>query len=119
MTNEFKELQDMLYAFGVVLDDIHIPIIAPSINPSFYCCQKGLYYKAQLIQYVRFEKMILDGLVALMIGQFFQNPTPKKIKMKGIILHYRLTKNVAYPMRPWFQSSFKGEKNGMPKAKMY
>jgi hypothetical protein len=71
MTNEFKELQDMLYAFGVVLDDIHIPIIAPSINPSFYCCQKGLYYKAQLIQYVRFEKMILDGLVALMIGQFF------------------------------------------------
>jgi hypothetical protein len=40
-------------------------------NPSFYCCQKGLYYKAQLTQYVRFEKMILDGLVALMIGQFF------------------------------------------------
>jgi hypothetical protein len=32
MTNEFKELQGMLYAFGVVLDDIHIPIIAPEFK---------------------------------------------------------------------------------------
>jgi hypothetical protein len=68
MTNEFKELQNMPYDFGVVLDGIRIIIIAPHINPSFYCCQECLYYKAQLTQYVRFEKMILDGLVALMIG---------------------------------------------------
>ncbi len=76
MTNEFKELQNMPYTFGT------------TYNPSFYCCQKGLYYKAQLTQYVRFEKMILDGLVALMIGQFFLNPTPAKNTMKDIILLY-------------------------------
>jgi hypothetical protein len=38
MTNEFKELQNMPHAFEVVLDGIHIVIIAPHINPSFYCC---------------------------------------------------------------------------------
>ncbi len=46
MTNEFKELQNMPYAFGVVLDGIHIVIIASHINPGFYCCRQGLYYKA-------------------------------------------------------------------------
>jgi len=61
----------MPYAFGVVLNGTQIVIIAPHINPSFYCCRQGLYYKAQLTQYVRFEKMIWDGLVALMIGQIF------------------------------------------------
>jgi len=30
-----------------------------------------------------------------------------------------VTKNVAYPMRPWFYLPFKGEKNGMPRAKTY
>jgi len=78
----------MPYAFRVVLDGIHIVIIASDMNPSFYCCQQGLYYKAQLTQYVRFEKMILDGLVVLMIGQFFLNPTTAKNRMKGIILLY-------------------------------
>jgi hypothetical protein len=74
----------MLYVFGVVLNDIHIPIIAPPINLSFCCCQKGLYYKVQLTQYVRFDKIILDGLVALVIGQFFLNPTPIKKTIKAL-----------------------------------
>jgi hypothetical protein len=39
--------------------------------------------------------------------------------MKNIILLYKLTKNAAYPMRPWFYSPFKGEKNGMLRAKTY
>jgi hypothetical protein len=33
--------------------------------------------------------------------------------MKGAFLPYKLIKNVAYPMRPWFYSPLKGEKKGL------
>jgi hypothetical protein len=37
--------------------------------------------------------------------------------MKGIFFPYKLIGDANYPMRPWFYSPFKGEKEGLPKAK--
>jgi hypothetical protein len=42
----------------------------------------------------------------------------KKI-MKGAFLSYQLIGDATYPMRPWFYSPFKGEKEGLPRAKMH
>jgi hypothetical protein len=42
----------------------------------------------------------------------------KKI-MKGAFLSYPLIGDATYPMRPQFYSPFKGEKEGLPRAKMY
>jgi len=39
--------------------------------------------------------------------------------MKGDLLPYKLMDDVAYPMRPWFYSSFKGEKDGLRRAKAH
>jgi hypothetical protein len=41
----------------------------------------------------------------------------KKI-MKSAFLPYPLIGDATYPMRPWFYSPFKGEKEGLPKAKI-
>jgi hypothetical protein len=37
--------------------------------------------------------------------------------MKGELIPYKLIGDVAYPMRPWFYSPFKGEKEGFVKGK--
>jgi len=42
MANEFEKLQSIPYVFGVV-GGSHISIIAPTIDPTFYYCQKGFY----------------------------------------------------------------------------
>jgi hypothetical protein len=38
--------------------------------------------------------------------------------MKGAFLPFKFIGNAAYPLRPWFYSPFKGEKDGMPRAKV-
>ena len=49
----------------------------------------------------------------------FQNLDIEKKVMKGELLSYKLMGDAAYPMRPWFYSSFKGEKDGLPRAKAH
>jgi hypothetical protein len=39
--------------------------------------------------------------------------------ISGAFLPYKLIRDAAYPMRPWFYSSFKGEKEGMSRAKAH
>jgi hypothetical protein len=39
--------------------------------------------------------------------------------MKETVLPYKLIKNATYPMKPWFYSPFKGEKEGLRRAKIY
>jgi hypothetical protein len=39
--------------------------------------------------------------------------------MKGTFLPYKLFENATYPMKPWFYSPFKGEKEGLPRVKTY
>jgi hypothetical protein len=47
----------------------------------------------------------------------FQNSNIGKKVMKGELIPYKLIGDVAYPMRPWFYSPFKGEKEGFVKGK--
>jgi hypothetical protein len=42
----------------------------------------------------------------------------KKV-MKCVFLPYKLVEDVAYSMRSWFYSPFKGAKNRLPRAKVY
>ena len=42
MTAKFEALKGIPYVIGVV-DESHIPIIAPLINPTSYYCRKGYY----------------------------------------------------------------------------
>jgi hypothetical protein len=42
-----------------------------------------------------------------------------KKMMKGKLLPYKLMDDVVYPMRPWYYSSFKCEKDELPKAKAH
>ena len=49
----------------------------------------------------------------------FQNSDIGKRVMKGELLPYKLIGDAAYPMRPWFYFPFKGEKDGLPRAKAH
>jgi hypothetical protein len=42
----------------------------------------------------------------------------KKV-MECVFLPYKLVEDVAYSMRSWLYSPFKGAKNGLPRAKAY
>lgn len=39
--------------------------------------------------------------------------------MKGAFLPYKFIVDVAYPMRPWFYSPFKGKREGFPREKAH
>ena len=39
--------------------------------------------------------------------------------ISGAFLPYKLIRDVAYPMRPWFYSSFRGEKKGISRIKAH
>lgn len=39
--------------------------------------------------------------------------------MSGVFLPYKLIGDAAYPMRPWFYSPFKGEKEGLSRSKSH
>ena len=54
-----------------------------------------------------------------MIGPFFKTLKLKKKIMSGVFLPYKFIGDAAYPMRPWFYSPFKGEKEGLSKSKVY
>jgi hypothetical protein len=71
------------------------------------------------MQSVVFGIMIMDGHVVFMIGLFFQKTKLGNQMMKDKFLPYSLIGDVAYPMRPWSYSPFKGEKDGLPRYKTY
>ena len=118
---EFEELRGLPYVIGAV-DGSHIPIIAPPIDPTSYYCRKGFY--SALLQGVvdnkcRFWDYDFGWAGLCHNWTLFRNSDIGKIVMKGELLPYKLMSDATYPMRPWFYFPFKGEKDGLPRAKAH
>lgn len=118
---EFEDLRGLPYVMGAV-DGSHIPIIAPPIDPTSYYCRKGFY--SALLQGIVDSKCKFWDYDFGWAGRchdwtLFQNSDIGKRVMKGELLPYKLIGDAAYPMRPWFYSPFKGEKEGLPRAKAH
>ena len=118
---EFEELRGLPYVIGAV-DGSHIPIIAPPIDPTSYYCRKGFY--SALLQGVVDSKCKFWDYDFGWVGcchdwTLFRNSNIGKKVMKGKLLPYKLMGDATYPMRPWFYSPFKGEKDGLPRVKAH
>ena len=118
---EFEELRGLPYVIGAV-DGSHIPIIAPPLDPTSYYCRKGFY--SALLQGVvdstcRFWDYDFGWAGRCHDWTLFKNSDIGKKVMRGELLPYKLMGDAAYPMRPWFYSPFKGEKDGLPRAKAH
>jgi hypothetical protein len=121
MAAEFEALKGIPYVIGAV-DGSHIPIIAPPIDPTSYYCRKGYY--SVLLQGIVDSKCRFWDYDFGWVGRchdwtLFQNSDIGKRIMRGELLPYKLIGDAAYPMRPWFYSPFKGEKEGLPRAKCH
>lgn len=119
IATEFEELRGLPYVIGAI-DGSHIPIIAPPLDPTSYYCRKGFY--SVLLQGVvdnkcRFWDYDFGWAGRCHDWTLFQNSDIGKKVMKGELLPYKLIGDAAYPMRPWFYSPFKGEKEGLSRAK--
>jgi hypothetical protein len=66
-----------------------------------------------------FGIMNMGGQEISMIGVFFLKTNVRSCVLKNNFLHYKLIGNVVYPMRQWFDSPFKGEKDGLPRYKAH
>jgi hypothetical protein len=121
IAGEFEELRGIPYVIGAV-DGSHIPIIAPPLDPTSYYCRKG-YYSALLQGVVdarcRFWDYDFGWAGRCHDWTLFQNSHIGKRIMSGQLAPYKLVGDAAYPMRPWFYSPFKGEKEGLPRAKAH
>jgi hypothetical protein len=118
---EFEKSHGILYIIGAV-DGSHIPIIALPIDPTSYYCRKGFY--STLLQGVVDKNCKFWDFDFGWAGQYhdwtlFQNTEIGKKVISGAFLPYKLIGDAAYPMRPWFYSPFKGEKEGMSRAKAH
>jgi hypothetical protein len=121
MAAEFEKLHGIPYIIGTV-DGSHIPIIAPPIDPTSYYCRKG-FYSALLQEVVdkdcKFWDFDFGWAGRCHDWTLFQNTEIGKKVISGAFLAYKLIGDVAYPMKPWFYSPFKGEKEGMSRAKAH
>ena len=118
---EFEELRRLPYVIGAV-DGSHIPIIAPPIDPTSYYCRKGFYsvlFQGVVDSKCKFWDYDFEWIGCCHDWTLFQNSHIRKKVMKGELLPYKLMGDGAYPMRPWFYSPFKGEKDGLPRAKAH
>jgi hypothetical protein len=118
---KFEELRGIPYVIGAV-DGSHIPIIAPPIDPTSYYYRKGFY--SALLQGVvdshcRFWDYDFGWAGRCHDWTLFQNSDIGKRIMRGELIPYKLIGDAAYPMRPWFYSPFKGEKEGLSRAKAH
>ena len=104
------------------VDGSHIPVIALPIDPTSYYCRKGLYLA--LLQGVVDSKYKFWDYDSRWVGRchdwtLFQTSDIGKKVMKVELLPYKLMDDATYPMRPWFYSPLKGEKDGLPTAKAH
>ncbi len=108
--------------FFAVVDVGHIPTIAPFVNSTSYYCWKG-FYLALLQGVVDAKCNFLDydfqWVVHCHEWKLFQKFNTSKKITKGVFLPYKLVKDVAYTIRPWFYLPFKCEKDGLIRAKTY
>jgi len=116
---KFESLHGIPYILGAT-DGSHIPIIAPSINPASYYCRKGLYlvlFQSIVDYQYKFWDYNLSSARSLHDWSLFQKSKIGKRTVNGVFLTYKLIGDVAYPMRPWFYSSFKEKKTGLSREK--
>jgi hypothetical protein len=121
MAAEFEKLHGIPYIISAV-DGSHISIIAPPIDPTSYYCRKGFY--SALLQGVvdkdcKFWDFDFGWAGRCHDWTLFQNTEIGKKVINGAFLPYKLIGDAAYPMRLWFYSPFKGEKEGMSRAKAH
>ena len=118
---EFEELRGLFYVIGAI-DGSHILIITLPIDPTSYYCRKGFY--STLLQSIvdskcKFWDYDFEWAERCHDWTLFQNSDIGKKVMKGELLPYKLIGDAAYPMRPWFYSSFKDEKDELPRTKAH
>jgi hypothetical protein len=121
MAAEFEKLHRIPYIIGTI-DGSHIPIIAPPIDPTSYYYRKGFY--STLLQRAvdkdcKFWDFDFGWARRCHDWTLFQITEIGKKVISGAFLPYKLIGDAAYPMRPWFYSPFKGEKEGMSRAKAH
>jgi hypothetical protein len=121
MAAEFEVLKGIPYVIGTV-DGSYISIIAPLIDPTTYYCRIG-YYSVLLQGIVdskcRFWDYDFGWAGRCHDWTLFQNSKIGKRIMRGELLPYKLIGDVAYLMRPWFYSPFKGKMEGLPRIKCH
>ena len=121
VTAEFEALDGIPLIIGAI-DGSHIPIIAPSNDPVSYYCGKGFY--SYLIQGVvdskcKFWDYDFGWCGRIRDWTLFQKIEIGKKTMKGAFLPFKFIDDATYPMRPWFYSPFKGEKDGLSREKAF
>jgi len=121
IASEFEALHGIPLVIGAI-DGSHIPIIAPPHDPTSYYCRKGFY--SCLLQGVvdsrcKFWDYDFGWCGRMHDWALFQKSEIGKKTMRGKFLPFKFIGDAAYPMRPWFYSPFKGEKDGLPREKSY
>jgi hypothetical protein len=118
---EFKALHGIPYVLGAI-DGSHILIIAPPNDLASYYYQKGFY--SILLQEVVDAKRNFWDYDFRWVGRnhdwaLFQKTDIGKRTTRGAFMFYKLIGDVAHLMHPWFQSPFKGKKNGVFEEKVH
>ncbi len=121
IASEFEALHGIPLILGAI-DGSHIPIIAPPHDPTSYYCRKGFY--SCLLQGVvdskcKFWDYDFGWSGRIHDWALFQKSEIGKKTMKGAFLPFKFIGDAAYPMRPWFYSPFKGEREGLCREKAY
>jgi hypothetical protein len=121
IASEFETMHGIPFILGAI-DGSHIPIIAPSHDAISYHCRKGFY--SCLLQGVvdakcKFWDYDFGWAGRIHDWALFQKSNIGKRAMRGAFFPYKFIGDAAYPMRPWFYSPFKGEKEGMSREKAH
>jgi len=121
MISKFEVLHHIPYIIRVI-DVTHIPIIAPSIDPTSYHCRKGFY--SFLLQGIcdvecKFSDYDFGWARGMHDWALFLKIDIGKHVVKGKAFPYKLIGDVTYPIRPWFWCPFKGGNSELSPKKMH
>ena len=116
---EFEAIKDIPYVIGAI-DGSHIPIVTINKDAPKYYFRKGFY--SVLLQRVvnaqcKFWDFDFGWPRSCHEWSIFQRNNLGIEIMKNKYLPYKLIGDVAYPMRPWFFTPFKGVKDGLSSEK--
>ena len=120
-----KEIACAFEALHCILgatDGNHMPTLAPSHDPVAYYNRKGFY--SCLLQGVvdadcKFWDYDFGWAGRIQDWALFQKSEIGKKNMRGSFLPFKFIGDVAYPMRLWFYSPFKEERDSLPRMKAH
>jgi hypothetical protein len=93
------------------IDGRYIPIVAPPQHEAqpYYCCKR--FYTVILQEVVdakcQFWTYNFGWAGSCHDWIVFQRSDLRRHKMRNVFLPYKLIRDAAFPMRPWFYSPFK------------